>query len=279
MPTENPTQLLAAPASQTWHHSLARLIQGASSPGFPAMLEKILRECVGFDSILIHTYQGQRHPLLIHDDYPPQRREQGIERYLSEAYLLDPFFSAVREGLEQGAHRLRELAPDRFEASDYYHYYYHALGLTEEVGIFARTAADTVIVVSLGYHRDGTCLTRRHLQALRHIAPVIEVLLAEFWKWQGHAFQDELDAQAPVEQAFDSFGRESLTDREREIVRLLLAGHSTKSAAKALAISDGTVKVHRKHIYQRLAITSQSQLFRRFLDHVALVSRQQAHDS
>ena len=55
---------------------------------------------------------------------------------------------------------------------------------------------------------------------------------------------------------------------------LLLAGHSTKSAARELAISDGTVKVHRKHIYQRLAVSSQTQLFRLFLDHVALVSRQ-----
>ncbi len=77
-----------------------------------------------------------------------------------------------------------------------------------------------------------------------------------------------------MEAAFASFGREVLTAREQEIVRLLLAGHSTKSAARELDISDGTVKVHRKHIYQRLDVSSQSQLFQLFLEHVALISRQ-----
>ena len=92
---------------------------------------------------------------------------------------------------------------------------------------------------------------------------------------EGGQFQARLDAQAPVEAAFASFGRGLLTAREQEIVRLLLAGHSTKSAAHELGISDGTAKVHRKHLYQRLEVSSQSQLFRLFLDHVALVSRRQ----
>lgn len=268
------TNLLANPASLDWHQRLARLIRGAGSVGFPKALEQTLRELVTYDSILINTYKGRHRPLLIHDDYPPYRREEGIERYLSEAYLLDPFFSAVRDGLDHGTHRLRELAPDRFEASDYYHHYYRALGLSDEVGIFARVAADVVMVVSLGFRHDTSPLTRRALQVLRHISPVVEVLLAEYWKWQGAQFQEHLESRAPVEAAFESFGRERLTAREREIVRLLLAGHSTKSAARELDISDGTVKVHRKHIYQRLDVSSQSQLFRSFLDHVALVSRQ-----
>ncbi|EPC02014.1 LuxR family transcriptional regulator [Litchfieldella anticariensis FP35 = DSM 16096] len=269
------TELLANSASHEWHRRLARLIQGAGSVGFPQALERTLRELVAFDTILINTYRGRHRPLLIHDDYPPHHREQGIERYLSEAYLLDPFFSAVCEGRDHGAHRLRELAPDRFESSEYYHHYYRALGLDDEVGIFARVSTEVVIVVSLGFRDEAPPLTRRALLALRHISPVVEVLLAEYWKWQGAQFQADLEARPPVEAAFESFGREVLTEREQEITRLLLAGHSTKSAARELDISDGTVKVHRKHIYQRLNVSSQAQLFRLFLDHVALISRQQ----
>lgn len=267
--------LLATADSQAWHRRLAQLIQGAGGVDFPVLLEQTLHELAGFDTVLINTYKGQHRPLLIHDNYPPERREQGIERYLSQAYLLDPFFKAEHDGLDKGVHRLRELAPDRFEASDYYHHYYRALGLDDEVGLFARVSSDVVMVVSLGFRQDTPPLTRRSLIALRHIAPVIEALLVEYWKWQGQRFQAQLAEREPVEAAFDSFGRASLTAREREIVRLLLAGHSTKSAAQELAISDGTVKVHRKHIYQRLEISSQSQLFRLFLEHVALVSRQQ----
>ncbi|MDW5377345.1 helix-turn-helix transcriptional regulator [Halomonas sp. HP20-15] len=269
------TDLLAQPASHDWHQCLARLIQGASATTFPAMLEQALRERVAFDSILINTYKGRHRPLLIHDDCPSHLHELWVERYLGGAYLLDPFFTAVQRGLERGVHRLRELAPDRFEASDYYHRYYRALGLRDEVGLFTRVAPDVVLVVSLGFRHDGATLRRRGLLALRHISPVLEALLSEYWHWQGGQFQARLDAQAPVEAAFASFGQGLLTAREQEIVRLLLAGHSTKSAARELDISDGTVKVHRKHLYQRLDVSSQSQLFRLFLDHVALISRRQ----
>ncbi|MAX31470.1 regulatory protein, luxR family [Onishia taeanensis] len=272
----NQHDLLANAAALEWHQSLARMIQAAPGSGFPTMLERALHELIEFNTILINTYKGHHRPLLIHDNYPQDRREQCIDRYLSRAYLLDPFFKAVHDGLDQGAYRLRELAPDRFESSEYYHYYYRALSLSDEIGLFARVDTDVVMMVSLGFHRDGPPVTRRDMLTLRHIMPVVNALLGEYWKWQGHSFQARLEEPEPVEAAFDSFGQEALTQREREIVRLLLAGHSTKSAARELGISDGTVKVHRKHIYQRLDVSSQSQLFRLFLDHVALVSRRQS---
>ena len=56
-----------------------------------------------------------------------------------------------------------------------------------------------------------------------------------------------------------------LTAREREIIALLLKGHSSKSIARCLGIAVGTVKNHRKNVYRKLSITSQSVLFARFL--------------
>ncbi|MFC7368699.1 MULTISPECIES: helix-turn-helix transcriptional regulator [Vreelandella] len=264
---------LANAGSAAWHRHLASLVHSAGQRDFPARLEQVLRAVTGFDTILINTYKGRNRPLLIHDDYPAENRQQAIDRYLSGAYLLDPFFTAIDGGLDSGVYRLRELAPDRFESSDYYAHYYRSLGLVDEVGLFARIGEDVLMVVSLGFQADAP-LKRRSLQILRNVAPLVEVLLIEFWKWQGAIFQKTLEKDAPVEAAFASFGRELLTAREQEIVRLLLAGHSTKSAARELDISDGTVKVHRKHIYQRLDISSQSQLFQLFLEHVALISRQ-----
>ncbi|WP_434983439.1 response regulator transcription factor [Vreelandella zhaodongensis] len=264
---------LANAGSAAWHRHLASLVHSAGQRDFPARLEQVLRAVTGFDTILMNTYKGRNRPLLIHDDYPAENRQQAIDRYLSGAYLLDPFFTAIDGGLDSGVYRLRELAPDRFESSDYYAHYYRSLGLVDEVGLFARIGEDVLMVVSLGFQADAP-LKRRSLQILRNVAPLVEVLLIEFWKWQGAIFQKTLEKDAPVEAAFASFGRELLTAREQEIVRLLLAGHSTKSAARELDISDGTVKVHRKHIYQRLDISSQSQLFQLFLEHVALISRQ-----
>ena len=264
---------LAGAGSAVWHRHMASLVRSSGQRDFPVRLEQVLRAIAGFDTILINTYKGRLRPLLIHDDYPPENRPQAIDRYLSGAYLLDPFFTAMSGGLESGVHRLQELAPDRFESSDYYAHYYRGLGLADEVGLFARVGDDVVMVVSLGFQANAP-LKRRALQVLKNVVPMIETLLMEYWKWQGVHFQSTLEKYAPVEAAFASFGREVLTAREQEIVRLLLAGHSTKSAARELDISDGTVKVHRKHIYQRLDVSSQSQLFQLFLEHISLVSLQ-----
>jgi two-component system nitrate/nitrite response regulator NarL len=51
-----------------------------------------------------------------------------------------------------------------------------------------------------------------------------------------------------------------LTDREREIMRLVSEGLSNKAIARRLNISDGTIKVHLHHIYQKLEINNRTVL-------------------
>lgn len=45
---------------------------------------------------------------------------------------------------------------------------------------------------------------------------------------------------------------EHLTDREKEVFRLIVNNHSTKQAAKKLGISNRTVDVHRAHIMEKM---------------------------
>jgi DNA-binding NarL/FixJ family response regulator len=47
-----------------------------------------------------------------------------------------------------------------------------------------------------------------------------------------------------------------LTPRELEIVRLVAGGSRNKEIARALAIAEGTVKIHLHNIYQKLAVES-----------------------
>ena len=51
-----------------------------------------------------------------------------------------------------------------------------------------------------------------------------------------------------------------LTDREREIMRLVSEGLSNKAIARRLNISHGTIKVHLNHIYQKLEINNRTVL-------------------
>ena len=56
-----------------------------------------------------------------------------------------------------------------------------------------------------------------------------------------------------------------ITRREREITQLLLRGHSSKSVARELDIAPGTVMVHKRNLFSKLGITSQFELFSRFI--------------
>jgi two-component system, NarL family, nitrate/nitrite response regulator NarL len=47
-------------------------------------------------------------------------------------------------------------------------------------------------------------------------------------------------------------GLEDLTDREREILEHIAGGRTNKEVGRALGISEGTVKVHMKHLLRKL---------------------------
>lgn len=56
---------------------------------------------------------------------------------------------------------------------------------------------------------------------------------------------------------------EPLTERENEILHLVAAGLSNLEIAEQLVLSVGTVKVHTKHIYQKLGVGSRTQAIAR----------------
>ena len=52
----------------------------------------------------------------------------------------------------------------------------------------------------------------------------------------------------------------SLTDRERQIVTLVCAGHSNKIIARKLQVKEGTIKTHLHAIYVKLGIENRATL-------------------
>jgi two-component system response regulator NreC len=53
-----------------------------------------------------------------------------------------------------------------------------------------------------------------------------------------------------------------LSDREREVLRLLALGHTNQEIAKTLFISVRTAETHRAHIMQKLGLSSRAELVR-----------------
>jgi two-component system, NarL family, response regulator NreC len=57
-----------------------------------------------------------------------------------------------------------------------------------------------------------------------------------------------------------------LSEREREVLRLLALGHTNQEIAKLLYISVRTAETHRAHIMRKLGFTSRAELVRHALD-------------
>lgn len=59
----------------------------------------------------------------------------------------------------------------------------------------------------------------------------------------------------------------ALTDRQREVLRLVRLGMANKQIANALEISKGTVRKHLENIYARLGVQSRTEAVRALVDH------------
>lgn len=57
----------------------------------------------------------------------------------------------------------------------------------------------------------------------------------------------------------------SLSPREEETLVLLLQGHSARTAAERMFISEGTAKVHMHHVFSKSGVRSRAELFQKFL--------------
>ena len=111
--------------------------------------------------------------------------------------------------------------------------------------------------------------TKAELERLRLVEGLIHSTVRNIWShWAARGRDDGRDGgmHRRLTECFDNFGESLLTQREREITQLLLRGHSTKSIARELDIAPGTVMVHKRNLFSKLGITSQYELFSRFID-------------
>jgi len=60
---------------------------------------------------------------------------------------------------------------------------------------------------------------------------------------------------------------DELSERERDVLRLIALGHTNAEVAERLYISIRTVESHRAHIQQKLSLTSRAELVRYALEH------------
>jgi two-component system, NarL family, nitrate/nitrite response regulator NarL len=73
-------------------------------------------------------------------------------------------------------------------------------------------------------------------------------------------FSSSEEAVSRVQTAITEKGLALLTERERQIMRLVSEGLSNKEIGRRLNVTDGTIKVHLHHVFQKLDISNRTSL-------------------
>ena len=250
---------------------LAKAVADAGSERGPRSTLAFIAALLPFSSSLTTVLRPDGRPILLHDDISPERRETVVDSYLRGAYLLDPFHGFVCRNPGTRVLRLKDIQPDHFRKTEFFRSYYAHARLADEIGIIVERSDGSHIFVSLGLAWGSGTFSRRGQERLDFLLPVIAALLLKSWDCApsddgGGAAATPAETHLALDEVLGMNEFERLTTREREVVRLMLLGHSSKSIAHCLDIALGTVKNHRKSIYRKLAIRSQSALFARFLN-------------
>ncbi|WP_116368232.1 helix-turn-helix transcriptional regulator [Parahaliea mediterranea] len=250
------------------HYSqqLALLINHVGEEHFPQQLVHTLRALVPIDDATVLFYPERTYPVVAHFEVPEGSDASTLSQFVLGPFLLDPFYIA---GTEQrfGLFRLRELAPTGFKDSEYYKNWYRNCGYQDECGYVVSLGEGAFLNIALGKIDPRSSFSAAQVRVLDDILPVIESLCQHHWDMTSVAeTADTVDLRAQLHQALQHFGESLLTDREAQVINLVLHGHSTKTVAERLSISIETVKLHRKHAYAKLEVSSQAELFYLFLD-------------
>jgi hypothetical protein len=131
------------------------MIAHLDDAALPRILINAIRGLVPIDRSLITLVKKQQIPVHLFDSgIDPKEHELHVERYLSDAYLLDPVYQALFRGIKPGFYHLKELSPDKFEQSEYYRIYYKATGIAEDVLYLVMLDEDTSLSIELGRDLD-----------------------------------------------------------------------------------------------------------------------------
>ncbi|WP_206099332.1 response regulator transcription factor [Rheinheimera mangrovi] len=192
--------------------------------------------------------------------------------YLMDSYLQDPFYRRAQQATDDGLWRLQDLFDSANAGKSYQKHFTEKTSLHDEFCLSFKLEPKRWIVLFIGYREPNQSRYQSSYETLAGLQSLLRALVRQHWGQDSFvlssASSDKTGLQHQLSNAFSCFGQQLLTDKEQQIVCLLLQGFDSEDIAQQLHISAGTVKNHRKKIYAKLQIGSLSELFQLFLTHL-----------
>jgi DNA-binding CsgD family transcriptional regulator len=248
------------PSFEMWNAGLGAATAALGTRGFADALASTLRLLAPFQMMNGFLYSPDGHAFDLYNEKIVAERSIIVDRYCAGAFVLDPFYDAVRSDSSERMIVMRDIAPDDFRQTEYFRLHYGTTEIVDEIGFVMKLANGFSAVLSLSRTGIAPLFSEEDLQRLKWAAPVICALGERQW-FQVPSLSLDIKNATPAARIEHPL----LTKRELEIVTLVLKGHSNLSLAAVLDLSPNTVKVHRRQLYAKLNISSQAELFRLFL--------------
>lgn len=82
----------------------------------------------------------------------------------------------------------------------------------------------------------------------------------------GHRFHQKEQTQSSAELIISFCREHELTDRQQDIVKMIVNGSTNKEISETLFITEGTVKTHIHNIFRKTGVTSRNQIIAKVLE-------------
>lgn len=262
----------------TWNNALAQLIAQTGHNDFLIHFSEVLESISPYKGSIIVGYIKGVAPIILHSDLTEKDRQLNLSVYMKGGYLIDPFYLAAQEKSPEGLYHLDDMVPDEFYQTEYYLTYYQKSPLKDEMGLLIHLSDEKSVIIWLGLRDDFIGDVEYASAQIESVKSIIIELARKHFQQSTFTLQPGIESDNSTTElsvklniAFTNFGRDVLSEREREIVLLVLKGYSSKAIARLLEISPETVKVHRKRIHTKLDISSQCELFSLFIASLSMI--------
>lgn len=253
-------------------------LSALGTPGLFEALLALLRTAVAIDAYSALQLFTDKRPRVLASDAGtlpmcPGELDSVWADYCAGPYLFDPLHQHFLAGAASGMCRLEDIAPEGFIGSEFHTKFIATHGHADELDLLVTTpqgwAFHLILVRGPGRPRFGDDECR----ALQALVPFTVELLRKHSLVSATALEPERVndlVQRKIDVTTESFATSVLTAREHVVLRYLLLGYSSQLIGERLGIAEGTVKIHRRNIHQKLDITSQAELLALFVQCIPL---------
>jgi DNA-binding CsgD family transcriptional regulator len=263
-----------------WNKDLSKAISALGTDQFFPALIAAVRGQVKIDYPQVWLYHKDLPPRVLYHEIPASAVYSQVDQYLDGPYQEDPFYQTSMHQPRAKIYRLSRVTMGKLKDSGYYRDYYGETGTTDEAIYLAKLHGGNVINLSMMRLPENGTFTEEEYESLYLLAEPVSELIASHSQHNEFAtanlIQPGIDHQ--IDLAFRTFGASMLSPREKDVLEIMLRGYGTDTSAERLGIAVETVRRHRKSIYRKLDVSSQTDLFSLFLNSMSCLGEAGGED-